>query len=36
MGYATIDPQHIEIHKIPKFGVKQASFDRDKASIRTL
>ena len=28
---ATIDPQcqkeHTEIHKIPKFGVNQASFD---------
>ena len=31
MGLATIDPhdqkEHIEIHKIPKFGVNQASFD---------
>ena len=29
MGLATIDPQkeHTEIHKIPKFGVNQASFD---------
>ena len=31
MGSATIDPQnqteHIEIRKIPKFGVNQASFD---------
>ena len=30
MGLATIDPhgqkEHIEIHKIPKFGVNQASF----------
>ena len=33
MGLATIDPysqkQHTEIHKIPKFGVNQASFDSD-------
>ena len=33
MGLATIDPQsekeHNEIHKIPKFGVNQASFDWD-------
>ena len=32
MGLATIDPhslkEHTEIHKIPKFGVYQASFDR--------
>ena len=31
MGLATIDPhsqeEHTEIHKIPKFGVSQASFD---------
>ena len=33
MGLATIDPhtgsqkEHTEIHKIPKFGVNQASFD---------
>ena len=31
MGLATIDPHsqkgHIKIHKIPKFGVNQASFD---------
>ena len=31
MGLATIDPhsqnEHIEIHKIPKFGVNQDSFD---------
>ena len=31
MGLATIDPlsqkEHIETHKIPKFGVNQASFD---------
>ena len=30
MGLATIDPhsqkEHTEIHKIPKFGVYQASF----------
>ena len=35
MGLATIDPhiqkEHTEIHKIPKFGVNQASFDRDTA-----
>ena len=33
MGLATIDPhsqkEHTEIHKIPKFGVNQASFDWD-------
>ena len=33
MGLATIDPhsqkEHAEIYKIPKFGVKRASFDRD-------
>ena len=33
MGLATIDPhsqkEHTEIHKIPKFGVSYASFDRD-------
>ena len=31
MGKATIDPhgqkEHTEIHKFPKFGVNQASFD---------
>jgi len=31
MGFATVDPHnqkaHTEIHKIPKFGVNQASFD---------
>ena len=31
MGLATIDPhsqkKHNEIHKIPKFGANQASFD---------
>ena len=31
MGLATNDPhsqkEHAEIHKIPKFGVNQASFD---------
>ena len=31
MGLATIDPhsekEHTEIHKTPKFGVNQASFD---------
>ena len=35
MGLATIEPnsqkEHTEIHKIPKFGVIQASFDRDTA-----
>jgi len=35
MGLATIDPhsqkEHTEIHKIPKFGVNQASFDWDTA-----
>ena len=33
MGLATIDSdsqkKHPKIHKIPKFGVNQASFDRD-------
>ena len=33
MGLATIDPhsqkEHMEIHKIPKFGVTWASFDWD-------
>ena len=33
MRLATIDPhsqkEHTEIHKIPKFGVSYASFDRD-------
>ena len=31
MGLATLDPhsqkEHTEIHKIPKFGANQASFD---------
>ena len=31
MGLATIDPdsqkEHSEIHKIPKFGVNETSFD---------
>ena len=31
MGLATIDPrsekEHTEIHKVPKFGVNQGSFD---------
>ena len=35
MGLATIDPrsqkEHIEIYKIHKFGVNQASFDQDTA-----
>ena len=35
MGLATIDPhshkEHTEIHKIPKFGVNQASFDWETA-----
>jgi len=35
MGLATIDPhsqkEHIEIHKIPKFGVNQVGFDWDTA-----
>ena len=35
MGLATNDPrgqkEHTEIHKIPKFGVNQASFDWDTA-----
>ena len=35
MGLATIDPhsqkEHTEMHDIPKFGVNQASFDRDTA-----
>ena len=35
MGLATIDQhsqkEHTEIHKIPKFGANQASFDRDAA-----
>ena len=35
MGLATIDPhsqkEHTKIHKIPKFGVNQASFDWDRA-----
>ena len=33
MELATIDPhsqkEHTEIHKIPKYGVNQASFDWD-------
>ena len=33
MGLATIGPhsqkEHTEIHKMPKFGVNQASFDWD-------
>ena len=37
MGLATIDShsqkEHTEIHKIPKFGVNQASLDRDTAII---
>ena len=37
MGLATIDPHgqkdHTEIHKIPKFGVNQASFYWDTASL---
>ena len=36
MGLAIIDPhnhkEHTEIHKIPKFGVIYASFDRDTAA----
>ena len=36
MGLATIDPhsqkEHSEIHKIPKFGVNEASFDFDAVS----
>ena len=35
MGLVTIDShsqkEHIEIHKIHKFGVNQASFDQDTA-----
>ena len=35
MGLATTDPhsqkEHTEIYKIPKFGNKRASFDRDTA-----
>ena len=35
MGLATIVPhrqkEHTEIHKIPKFGVNQVSFDWDTA-----
>ena len=35
MGLVTIDPHSqtelTEIHKIPKFGVNYASFDRDTA-----
>ena len=33
MGLATVDPHshevQIKLYKIPKFGVNQASFDRD-------
>ena len=36
MGLTTIDlhsqKEHTEIHKIPKFGVNQASFDFDSVS----
>ena len=39
MGLATFDPhsgkEHTEIHKIPKFGVNQASFDWDTAIKKT-
>ena len=31
MGLATIDKEHTEIHKIPKFGVNHASFEWDTA-----
>ena len=38
MGLATVDShsqkEHTEIHKIPKFGVNQASFDRDTAILK--
>jgi len=40
MRLATIDPhnkkQNTEIHKIPKFGVNQASFDWDTAKKRQI
>ena len=36
MGLETIDPnsqkEHTEIHKFPKFGVNQVSFDWDTAT----
>ena len=39
MGLATIDPhsqkEHTEIHKIPKFGVNQASFDMRYRDLKT-
>ena len=39
MGLATIDPhsqkEHTEIHKIPKFGVNQASFHWDTKHLMT-
>ena len=39
MGLAIIDPhnqkERTEIHKIPKFGVIYASFDRDTAFLKT-
>ena len=39
MGLATIDPhsqkEHTKNHKIPKFGVNQASFDCDKINKET-
>ena len=39
MVLATIDPhsqkEDTEIHKITKFGVNQASFDRDKAILKS-
>ena len=35
MGLAAIDPhsqkEHTKMHKIPKFGINQASFERDTA-----
>ena len=38
MGLAAIDPHgqkgHTKIHKIPKFGVSQASFDWDTAILK--
>ena len=38
MELATIDPhsqkEYTEIHKIPKFGVNQASFDWDTAILK--
>ena len=40
MGLATIDPhsqkEHTKIHKIPKFGVNQASFDWDTAILKKI